>query len=38
MASEIIIISLILDDELVGWEVLKGSGIEDYFADCGDQS
>ncbi|WP_413359604.1 hypothetical protein [Prochlorococcus sp. MIT 1201] len=38
MASEIIIISLILDDEVVGWEVLKGSGIEDCFADCGDQS
>lgn len=36
MASEIIIISLSLDDEVVGWEVLKGSGIEDCFADCGD--
>lgn len=38
MASEIIIISLSLDNEVVGWEVLKGSGIEDCFADCGDQS
>ena len=38
MASEIIIISLSLDDEVVGWEVLKVSGIEDCFTDCGDQS
>ena len=35
MACEITIISLNLDDEVVGREVLKGKDIDDLFADFG---